>query len=88
MKQPQSHKDLIDQIPEGYSEGMYQDRKYGISKKLFNSGKSQKIFAEELGGNDFISLNYYQTSERELLKPCEMPESKVIAFLSGLTLLS
>jgi hypothetical protein len=78
--------DLIDRLPEGYSEGLYQDRKYGISKKTFNQGKSSKVFAKELGGNDFISLNFYQTAKKDLLKPCEMPTAKVIAFLTNVVL--
>lgn len=49
----------------------------------FNNGKSFKIYAEELGGNDFISLNYYITKTSEKLKPCEMPEEKVIYFLNN-----
>ncbi|PHQ30162.1 MAG: peptide methionine sulfoxide reductase [Leeuwenhoekiella sp.] len=72
---------LISRIPEGYSEGSYNDRKYGITRTDFNAGKSLKVYAEELGGTDFISLNYYETRTGELLKPCEMPEAKVIAFL-------
>lgn len=79
-------KTLIDRLPEGYSEGIYEGRKYGISKTTFNQGKSSKVFAEELGGNDFISLNFYQTSKKELLKPCEMPADKVIDFLNGVVL--
>lgn len=77
---------LIQKIPEGYSEGIYRKRKYGISKKTFNKGKSFKIYAEELGGNDFISLNFYCTSEQELLKPCEMPKEKVLDFLKQVKL--
>lgn len=73
--------DWIDRIPEGYSEGRYQNRRYGISKQLFNEGRSAKIYAEELGGNDFISLNYYRTQQADQLKPCEMPAAKVRAFL-------
>ncbi len=71
----------IEKIPEGYSEGVFQDKKYGITKTIFNDGKSIKLYGEELGGNDFISLNYYITKKKELLKPCEMPEAKVRDFL-------
>ena len=74
-------KSLISRIPEGYSEGSYNGRKYGITRTGFNAGKSFKVYAEELGGTDFISLNFYETKSGELLKPCEMPEAKVIAFL-------
>ncbi len=72
---------IIQNWAEGYFEGRYKGKKYGISKASFNNGQSFKIFAEELGGNDYISLNYYVTSDREWLKPCEMPEQKVIDFI-------
>jgi len=72
----------ISRIPLGYSKGMYQDELFGISKTEFNGGKSIKIYAESLSGNDFISLNYYMTSKGEILKPCEMPEEKVRKFLN------
>jgi hypothetical protein len=74
-------KDIILKIPQGYSEVTYQGRKYGLTRTDFNKGKSLKIFAEELGGADFISFNYYRTHQNDLLKPCEMPSEKVIDFL-------
>ncbi|MEM6721748.1 MAG: peptide methionine sulfoxide reductase [Bacteroidota bacterium] len=73
----------IQQLPLGYSEVLYEDKKYGVTKSEFNHGNSYKIYAEELGGNNCISLNYYCTSAREILKPCEMPASKVIHFLEN-----
>ncbi|MDC6405702.1 MULTISPECIES: peptide methionine sulfoxide reductase [Maribacter] len=75
-------------FPEGYSTGMYRGKKYGISKTTFNKGKSFKLYAEELGGSDFISMNFYSTKEKELLKPCEMPEAKVVDFLNKVKLLN
>lgn len=75
-------------FPEGYSTGMYQGKKYGINKTTFNNGKSLKLYAEELGGSDFISMNFYTTKEKELLKPCEMPEAKVVDFLNKVKLLN
>ncbi|MBW1296474.1 peptide methionine sulfoxide reductase [Aquimarina litoralis] len=75
--------DYIHRIPEGYSEVLYDNKKYGVTKDIFNKGKSFKIYAKELQGKDFISLNYYITSTSQLLKPCEMPEKKVIDFLEG-----
>jgi hypothetical protein len=65
----------------GFSEVNYKDKKYGILRTDFNDGKSFKIYAEELGEADFISLNYYMSNSKELLKPCEMPKGKVIKFL-------
>lgn len=77
----------IEQFPEGYSEGCYKGVKYGITKTIFNQHHSFKIYAKELGGTNFISLNYYITRQNELLKPCEMPEEKVIDFLKHVELL-
>ena len=79
--------ELIRKIPVGYSEGIYNNIKYSVTKEVFNKGKSFKIYAKELKGNDFISLNYYITSTSELLKPCEMPEQKVINFLRNVEIL-
>lgn len=76
----------IKTVPLGYSEVMYQNKKYGVTRTEFNNGKSQKLYAKELAGNDFISLNYYITSQHELLKPCEMPVQKVIQFLNQMIL--
>ncbi|AFL82325.1 hypothetical protein Aeqsu_2884 [Aequorivita sublithincola DSM 14238] len=71
----------------GYSEVFYNHKKYGVTRTDFNSGRSIKIYAEELGGNDFVSLNYYITNMRENLKPCEMSESKVIDFINNYKLI-
>ncbi len=79
---------IIRAWPDGYFEGWYEGNKYGISKTSFSQGRSFKIYAKELGGNDFISLNYYVTSEQEWLKPCEMPEQKVIDFVKKVELLN
>jgi len=79
--------DYIQFIPDGYSEVLYKQRKYGVTRSNFNKGRSIKIFAEELGGNDVISLNFYITATSESLKPCEMPEQKVIDFLMNIELI-
>ena len=77
----------IQSIPQGYSEVLYQQKKYGVSRTDFNSGKSIKVFAKELGGNDLISMNYYITSTSERLNPCEMPKQKVIHFMKNIALI-
>lgn len=71
----------LQQIPIGYSEVHYEGKRYGLSRTDFNNGKSLKIYAKELGGNGFISFNYYMTTKKNLLKPCEMPIEKVIQFI-------
>ena len=55
---------LIQKIPEGYSKGIYNAKKYSITKESFNDGRSYKIYGKELRGNDFISLNYLEVSFR------------------------
>ncbi len=72
----------------GYSEIILDGKKYGITRSDFNGGKSIKIYAKELGGNDFISFNYYITNSSENLKPCEMPKEKVLNFLNAFKLIS
>ncbi|MFT5736480.1 MAG: hypothetical protein ACI9SG_000821 [Maribacter sp.] len=76
----------IKNIPNGYSEGSYNSRTYVITKVIFNNGKSFKIYGEELGGIDFVSLNYYITKDKNLLKPCEIPEQKGVDFLKNVVL--
>jgi peptide-methionine (S)-S-oxide reductase len=78
--------EAILQISSGHSFGIYNNKKYSITKEIFNAGKSFKIYAEELQGKDFISLNYYITSKNEFLKPCEMPREKVVRFLKNVQL--
>lgn len=77
--------ELLEQIqrfPMGYSMVHYDNKKYGVTRTDFNRGKSIKLYAEELGGTDFISLNYYITAKTERLIPCEMPTQKVIDFIT------
>jgi len=73
----------IAKIPIGVSEIQMKGQKYLVTRKDFNQGKSTKVYAEELGGNDFISFNFYTTTNGENLKPCEMPEQKVMDFLEA-----
>lgn len=74
----------FDALPFGGYGGTYEGRRYRIVKSQFSAARSQKLEAEELGGNDTISMNLYRLATGEaLLKPCEMPEEKVRAFVLG-----
>ncbi len=55
-----------------------------VTRQDFSGGNSQKLVAEELGGTDYISLNLYRLTSGTRLKPCEMPEAKVIEFVLDL----
>ena len=74
----------FDALPPGTFTGTYQGRQYVVTRQDFSGGKSQKLVAEELGGRDYISLNVYRLKQNAVLKPCEMPEDKVISFVLGL----
>lgn len=76
--------DIILSLPPDYSEVNYDGRTYGLTRQDFSGGRSLKVFAEELGGTDFISFNYYLTQNGPQLKPCEMPVAKVQNFLTGI----
>jgi len=69
--------------PDGAYDVFYHDRRYGLTKSTHLNGKLIKIYAKELGGKDFISLNYYPNLH-DGLKPCEMTQKKVIDFVLGL----
>ena len=77
----------IKAIPLGYSSVLFRNKKYALTRTDFNKGKSIKVYAEELGGNDFISFNFYLSEKGEKLKPCEMPAQKVIDFLNNYLLM-
>lgn len=70
--------------PLGYFTAAYAGRRYGVTRSVLTGGRSMKLWAEELGGNDTISLNIYAPPSGDpALKPCEMPVDKVTAFVLG-----
>ncbi len=71
-------------LPEGTFHGRAHGTQYVVTKTLFADGRSVKLVAEELGGSDYISLNCYVLASGGLLRPCEMSEAKVRAFVEGL----
>lgn len=75
----------FDSLPLGGYGGTYEGRRYRVVKTQMAAGRSQKLEAEELGGPDHVSFNIYRLSGGDaLLKPCEMPADKVVAFVMGL----
>ncbi len=74
----------FDALPMGSYGGSAHGRRYRITKSQYADARSQKLEAEELGGNDYISLNLYRLATGDaLLKPCEMSETKVRDFVLG-----
>jgi len=76
-------------IPPGYSEVIYNGKKYSLTREDLVGSRSIKIFAQEQGGKDFISFNYYRTkSGAAHFRACEMPDEKVEHFLEHFQSLS
>ena len=74
-------------LPNGANDVIYLGKRYLLRKETLLKGKLLKIYAEELGGNNIVSGNYYPTMKSGILKPCEMSDKKVIEFILNLTLL-
>lgn len=72
-----------DALPTGNFDGVYAGRRYGITRTERAGGRQAWLWAEALGGSDRISGNLYRLKSGAQLKPCEMPEEKVIAFVMG-----
>lgn len=77
---------LVARVPEGWSIVVFNGHRYALTKTTRVGGRSVTMLAEELGGPDAISANIYRTTGADLLKSCEMPDRKVLAFLRGWTL--
>ncbi len=68
-------------LPNGANNVRYLGKRYLLRKETLLEGKLIKVYAEELGGNDIVSGNYYPTMKGGMLKPCEMSDKKVIDFV-------
>lgn len=68
-------------LPNGANDVFYKEKRYLLQKQTLLNEKLIKIYAEELGGNDIVSGNYYPSMKGGILKPCEMSDAKVIDFV-------
>ena len=68
-------------LPNGANDVIYLGKRYLLRKETLLEGKLLKVYAEELGGKDIVSGNYYPTMKKGMLKPCEMSDKKVIDFV-------
>ena len=75
---------LFERVPVGWSVVTYDGRRYGVTRSVSAGGRSGSVYAEALDGSDVVSANVYRIDDRDLLKPCEMPEAKVLDFLRDL----
>jgi hypothetical protein len=68
-------------LPNGANDVYYNEKRYLLRKETLLNGQLLKLYAEELGGNNIVSGNYYPTLKGGMLKPCEMSDKKVIDFV-------
>jgi hypothetical protein len=74
----------LEALPKGYVEGHFDGRRWGSTVKRSDDGRRVWLFAEELGGEEIVSFNLYVlSSQRPMLKPCEMASEKVTEFVMG-----
>lgn len=72
----------LEALPLGYSEGLYMERRYGVTINRSDDGRRWRLFGRELGGTDIVSLNLYRPASGKMaLRPCEMSIEKVTAFV-------
>jgi len=74
-------------LPIGTFRGSAHGKDWIVTRSLVSAGKGEKLVAEALDGSDYISLNLYHLASGDILKPCEMPEAKVRAFLADLNVI-
>lgn len=65
----------------GHFTGRAGEKRYGVVRQSFAGGRAEKLVAKELGGADYVSLNLYRLAGGVRLRPCEMPEEKVVRFV-------
>lgn len=80
---PPSLAALVEAVPEGWTRVRYEGRPYGLTRRTWAGGRSITVVAEQLGGTDLVSANIHRTTTAHHLRPCEMPEAKVLDFLHG-----
>ena len=71
-------------LPLGTFRGRAQGKEWVLTRSLVSQGKGEKLVAEALDGSDYISLNLYHLAAGATVKPCEMPLTKVVAFVMDL----
>ena len=74
----------FDALPMGTFYGTAHNRRYVVTRSRVANGRGDKLVADALDGSDYISLNLYRLGNGPLLKPCEMPQAKVVAFVLDL----
>lgn len=72
----------LDALPHGFSTGLYDGKRWNCTLKWSADGRRGWLLARQAGGSDHVSLNLFRLRDgRTIVKPCEMPREKVVAFV-------
>jgi hypothetical protein len=81
---PASFEAALAKLLDGYVDGNFGGRAWGVTVKRSQDLKRTWLYGEELGGTDIVSFNLYRLiGSGPMLKPCEMSSAKVIEFVLG-----
>jgi peptide-methionine (S)-S-oxide reductase len=72
---------LIRAVPEGWTRVQIAGQGWGISRTTRAGGRTISFDAERLGGKERLGANVWNTSEGTVLRPCEVPEERVMQVL-------
>lgn len=76
--------DALAKLPDGYVDGHFGNRPWGVTVKRSEDGKRTWLYGEELSGTNIVGFNLYLLAgPGSILKPCEMSSAKVIEFVLG-----
>ncbi|MBY3214292.1 hypothetical protein HFO21_07860 [Rhizobium laguerreae] len=76
--------EALAKLPDGYVDGYFGNRSWGVTVKRSEDGKRTWLYGEELSGTDIVCFNLYRLAgPGSILKPCEMSSAKVIEFVLG-----
>lgn len=81
---PASFEPALARLPDGYVDGNFGGRAWGVTIKRSQDGKRTWLYGEELSGTDVVSFNIYRLAgPGSIVKPCETSNAKVIEFVLG-----
>ena len=81
-KEPDQELDaLIRAIPEGWTRVQIAGHVWGITRTTRAGGKVISFDAERLGNKEQLGANVWMLPEGSVLRPCEVPEEKVMQVL-------
>lgn len=72
---------LVGAIPEGWSRARIAGQAWAVTRTSRAGGKVISIEAERLGSAESLGANVWFTADGAVLRPCEVPEERVMRFL-------